>query len=71
MVIVSHRLSSLVGCHRIMVMEEGRLADIAPHGTLLERCPTYRRMWVQQNRHLVDEHDQHPVLQTVNPVREA
>jgi len=52
MVIASHRLSSLIKCDQIMVLEDGRLADIAPHHTLLERCTLYRKLWAQQNRHL-------------------
>ena len=52
MVIVSHRLSSLVDCDQILVMERGRVADIGTHRVLLERCSIYRQLWLQQNRHL-------------------
>ena len=52
MVIVSHRLSSLVDCDQIMVLDKGRLMDIGPHEVLLERCSVYRQLWAQQNRHL-------------------
>ena len=52
MVIVSHRLSSLIDCDQIMVMEKGRVEDIGPHRVLVERCATYRQLWQQQNRHL-------------------
>ena len=52
MVIVSHRLSSLIDCDLIMVMDRGRVIDVAPHATLLERCSIYRALWTQQNRHL-------------------
>jgi ATP-binding cassette subfamily B protein len=52
MVIASHRLSSLTKCHQIMVLERGKLVDIAPHRTLLDRCALYRQLWAQQNRHL-------------------
>ncbi|NHO52459.1 ATP-binding cassette domain-containing protein [Acetobacter estunensis] len=51
MVIVSHRLSSLVNCDQILVMEQGKVADIGPHEVLLERCAIYRTLWMQQNRH--------------------
>jgi ATP-binding cassette, subfamily B, bacterial HlyB/CyaB len=50
--IVSHRLSSLTECDQILVLDKGRVADIAPHGLLLERCAIYRQLWNQQNRHL-------------------
>jgi ATP-binding cassette subfamily B protein len=52
MVIVSHRLSSLTDCDQILVLEEGRVLDIAPHNLLLERCAMYRQLWAQQHRHL-------------------
>ena len=51
-VIVSHRLSSLIKCDQIAVLDEGELLDIAPHRTLLDRCPQYRQLWGQQHRHL-------------------
>jgi ATP-binding cassette, subfamily B, bacterial HlyB/CyaB len=52
MVIVSHRLSSLTECDQILVMEQGKVVDIAPHDVLLERCAMYRQLWAQQHRHL-------------------
>ena len=52
MVIVSHRLSSLIDCDQILVMDKGQVLDVAPHRTLLERCSVYRALWAQQNRHL-------------------
>ncbi len=55
MVIVSHRLSSLIDCDLIMVLERGRMVDIGPHKELVERCAIYRHLWLQQNRH-IDAH---------------
>ncbi|HYZ24420.1 MAG TPA: peptidase domain-containing ABC transporter [Rhodopila sp.] len=52
MVIVSHRLSSLVGCDQILVLDQGRVMDAGTHEELLGRCGTYRQLWLQQNRHL-------------------
>ena len=52
MVIVSHRLSSLIDCDLIMVLDRGRTMDIGPHAELVERCAIYRHLWLQQNRHL-------------------
>jgi ABC-type bacteriocin/lantibiotic exporter with double-glycine peptidase domain len=52
MVIVSHRLSSLVNCDRILVMDRGRAVDMGPHRELVERCAIYRQLWQQQNRHM-------------------
>jgi ATP-binding cassette subfamily B protein len=52
MIIVSHRLSSLVQADAILVLERGRAADFAPHDVLLQRCPIYRHLWHQQTRHI-------------------
>jgi subfamily B ATP-binding cassette protein HlyB/CyaB len=52
MVLVSHRLSSLVGCDQILVMDQGHIVDCGKHEVLVERCPIYRQLWKQQNRHL-------------------
>ena len=52
MVIVSHRLSSLVDCDQTLVLEKGKVANIGPHEELLERCAVYRHLWQQQNRHM-------------------
>jgi HlyB family type I secretion system ABC transporter len=52
MVIVSHRLSSIMDCHQIMVMDRGKVVDVGPHDELVERCAIYRHLWMQQNRHI-------------------
>ena len=55
MVIVSHRLSSLLDCNLIMVLDRGCTIDIGTHGDLVERCAIYRHLWFQQNRHLASK----------------
>ena len=52
MVIVSHRLSSLVDSDQILVLDRGKVMDIGPHTQLLETCTVYRQLWQQQNRHM-------------------
>ena len=51
MIIVSHRLSSLVNSDAILVLERGAVCDIGPHADLLERCEIYAGLWRQQNSH--------------------
>jgi len=52
MVIISHRLSSLVDCDQTLVLDRGKVIDIGPHRELVERCAIYRHLWLQQNRHI-------------------
>jgi subfamily B ATP-binding cassette protein HlyB/CyaB len=62
MLIVSHRLSSLIECDQVLVIEQGKVIDIAPHAVLLERCSIYRQLWAQQNRHLDSQGPRHAVV---------
>jgi ATP-binding cassette, subfamily B, bacterial HlyB/CyaB len=62
MVIVSHRLSSLTECDQILVLEKGKVMDLAPHRVLLERCSVYRQLWAQQNRHMESQGSRHAAL---------
>jgi ATP-binding cassette, subfamily B, bacterial HlyB/CyaB len=58
MIIISHRLSSLMMADAILVLERGRAYDIGKHQDLLARCDIYRNLWRQQNRHL-EQRDAH------------
>ena len=49
-IIVAHRLSTLRNADRIMVLDRGRIVDIAPHTELLERCDIYRTLWERQTK---------------------
>lgn len=49
-IIVSHRLSTLVDANAILVIDRGRIADIGRHDQLLSRCTTYWSLWAQQTR---------------------
>jgi ATP-binding cassette subfamily B protein len=51
-VMISHRLSTLVNAHTILVMQHGRLVDSGRHEELLERSSTYQHLWNQQTSHL-------------------
>ncbi|HWB48240.1 MAG TPA: peptidase domain-containing ABC transporter [Stellaceae bacterium] len=53
MIVVSHRLSSLVNADAILVLERGRVYDIGTHSELVERCDIYSNLWHQQHQHLV------------------
>jgi ATP-binding cassette subfamily B protein len=49
-IIVSHRLSTLVDADAILVIDRGKVADIGRHDQLVSRCMTYRHLWAQQMR---------------------
>ena len=51
-IMISHRLSTLVKADSILVMQQGRLADAGRHEELLTRCETYQQLWHQQTSHL-------------------
>ncbi|MBI5919124.1 MAG: peptidase domain-containing ABC transporter [Nitrosomonadales bacterium] len=51
-VMISHRLSTLVNANAILVMQHGRLMDSGRHEELLGRCQTYQQLWNQQTSHL-------------------
>lgn len=51
-VMISHRLSTLVNADAILVMQHGRLMDSGRHDELLTRCSTYQQLWNQQTSHL-------------------
>lgn len=51
-VMISHRLSTLVDADRIMVMHQGTLVDSGRHEELLTRSETYQHLWNQQTSHL-------------------
>ena len=68
MIVISHRLASLVTCDQIMVLERGKLYDMGKHDELLQRCDVYRHLWFQQNRHLSpgSSHDRAPLTSAAN-----
>ncbi|HXO03006.1 MAG TPA: peptidase domain-containing ABC transporter [Stellaceae bacterium] len=52
LIVVSHRLSSLVAADAILVLERGKVYDVGPHTELVERCDIYSNLWHQQHQHL-------------------
>ncbi|MBD5460475.1 MAG: ABC transporter ATP-binding protein [Lachnospiraceae bacterium] len=48
---ISHRLSSCHFCDRILVFEEGKIAEQGTHRALLDRNGLYRKLWDAQARY--------------------
>lgn len=57
MIIISHRLSMLSNCAKILVMDEGKFVDLGTHDELMARCLIYRDLWLRQNKHLLAQKD--------------
>lgn len=53
LIIISHRLSSLVPSHAILCMEQGKAVDVGTHAELLARCEVYRNLWQRQTQFIV------------------
>jgi ATP-binding cassette subfamily B protein len=66
---ISHRLSMLVECDAILVLERGRFYDLGTHEQLLQRCDIYKHMWYQQNRHLEPRAGDKPIVASRGTVR--
>jgi len=52
LIMVSHRLSTLVNADCILVMQQGKLEHAGTHAELLEVSETYQTLWNQQTGHL-------------------
>jgi ATP-binding cassette subfamily B protein len=51
-IMISHRLSTLVNANTILVMQQGKLVDSGRHEQLLKTSDTYQHLWNQQTSHL-------------------
>ncbi|WP_394780762.1 peptidase domain-containing ABC transporter [Undibacterium sp.] len=51
-IMISHRLSTLVNADAILVMQQGKLVDSGRHSELLLSSSTYAHLWNQQTSHL-------------------
>jgi ATP-binding cassette subfamily B protein len=51
-IIISHRLSTLVNSDKIIFFQRGEVLDAAPHTVLLSRCEPYAHLWSQQMGHI-------------------
>jgi ATP-binding cassette subfamily B protein len=52
LIVITHRLSTLVNADSILVVDKGRIIDHGRHAELLSRPGIYRELWRQQTRFL-------------------
>jgi ABC-type multidrug transport system fused ATPase/permease subunit len=52
--IIAHRLSTVAGAHRIVVIEKGRIVEQGNHAELMARSGRYRRM-IELQTHPADD----------------
>lgn len=46
--VVAHRLSSILGARKVIVMDEGKIIDVGSHTELMERCDEYIKLFKTQ-----------------------
>jgi ABC-type multidrug transport system fused ATPase/permease subunit len=50
LVLVSHRPATILWADRILVVENGAIADYGKHLELMDRCEAYRKIWQSQDQ---------------------
>jgi ABC-type multidrug transport system fused ATPase/permease subunit len=50
LVVVSHRPATILWADRILVVENGAIADSGKHRELMDRCEAYRKIWQFQDQ---------------------
>jgi ATP-binding cassette, subfamily B, bacterial len=69
--VIAHRLSTIKRANRILVIEDGRIAEIGSHAELLHQHGHYYRLYTQQFRHQLekelDPFEDHATPPTVAP----
>jgi ATP-binding cassette, subfamily B, bacterial len=53
--VIAHRLSTIKRANRILVIEDGRIAEIGSHAELLHQHGHYYRLYTQQFRHQLEK----------------
>jgi ATP-binding cassette subfamily B protein len=71
-ILISHRISTLMKADVIMVLEDGQVAEIGSHDELVDKNGIYRRIYDLQSGYTVDAEDRdhsidsHTINTTIN-----
>ena len=49
-IMIAHRLSTVVGADKILVLDEGKIAEQGSHGELVGAGGLYAKMWADYNQ---------------------
>ena len=52
--VVAHRMSTIVNCSRILFMDGGKIVASGTHEQLLRECPAYRELYESDRKHELD-----------------
>ncbi len=66
--VVAHRLSTIVDCDQILVLDQGRIIERGSHDELLAQNGTYAQMWALQQREEAKDGDGTVRLEVTAPV---
>jgi ATP-binding cassette subfamily B multidrug efflux pump len=55
-IVIAHRLSTVAGLDRIVVLEDGQVIEDGAHDELLERDGVYAALWARQSGGFISEH---------------
>ena len=47
-IVIAHRLSTVLGADRILVLDKGRIVGLGSHAELLDSCPLYAKLYAMQ-----------------------
>lgn len=48
-IIIAHRLETILSADRVVVIDQGQVVSIGSHEALLEDCPVYRELFLEQH----------------------
>ncbi len=49
-IVIAHKLSTVVNADQIIVLDYGQVEAIGPHQVLIGQSPTYQRLWNDQSQ---------------------
>ena len=61
-IIIAQRISSVMDCDKIVVLDDGKINAVGTHEQLLENCEIYREVYNSQQKGTADQ-DGEPVQQ--------